>query len=48
MIASLKILEPDPIPEKGGVVGLQRTYIDNCDLGSHDNWSIEQDKVYVR
>ena len=48
MTASLTIFELNPIPEKGGVVGLQRTYIDDRDLGSHDNWSIEPNKVYVR
>ena len=36
------------LQEKGGVVGLQRTYIDNRDFGSHDYWSIELEKVYVR
>lgn len=43
MTASVTILELIPDTEKGGVVGLQRTYKDNCDLGSHDFWSIELD-----
>ena len=48
MTASVTILEPNLLTEKGGVVGLQQTYKDDCDLGSHDFWSIEQESVYVR
>ena len=43
MTASVTIIKLNPLAEKGGVVGLQRTYKDNCDLRSHDPWSIEQD-----
>ena len=42
------MLKLNPLTEKGGVAGLQRTYIDNRDLGSHGYWSIDLDNAYVR